>query len=97
MLDRLPPVGDLLGHARDRIKQKLFDAFDIQTLYSKAKNQVTLWATITPATPAAQAAIIAASETPTSPPKIIFRIWHAILGRPHSYDHDAGTARPPGQ
>jgi len=64
LLDRLPMLGDLLAKAPDRIKQQLFDAFDIQALYSKTKNQVTLWATITPATPAALAAIIAASETP---------------------------------
>jgi len=64
LLDRLPLLGDLLAAAPDRIKQQLFDAFDIQALCSKAKNQVTLWATITPATPATLAAIIAASETP---------------------------------
>jgi hypothetical protein len=64
LLDRLPMLGDLLAAAPDRIKQKLFDAFDIQALYSKAHNQVTFWATITPSTPATLAAIIAASETP---------------------------------
>ncbi len=64
LLDRLPMLGDLLANAPDKIKQKLFDAFDIQALYSKAHNQVTLWATITPSTPAALAAIIADSETP---------------------------------
>jgi hypothetical protein len=57
-------LGDLLGQAPERIKQKLLDAFDIQALYSKTHNQVTLWATITASTPAALAAIIAASETP---------------------------------
>ena len=61
LLDRLPLLSDLLASAPDRIKQKLFDAFDIQALYSKAHNQVTFWATITPSTPAA---IIADSETP---------------------------------
>jgi site-specific DNA recombinase len=64
LLDQLPMLGDLLAAAPDKIKQKLFDAFDIQALYSKEKNQVTLWATITPSTPATLAAIIAASETP---------------------------------
>ena len=59
LLDRLPMLGDLLAAAPDRIKQKLFDAFDIQALYSKAHNQVTFWATITPSTPATLAAIIA--------------------------------------
>jgi site-specific DNA recombinase len=42
LLDRLPMLGDLLGQAPDRIKQKLLDAFDIQALYSKPHNQVTL-------------------------------------------------------
>ena len=64
LLDRLPMLGDLLRDAPDRIKQQLFDAFDMQALYSKTHHQVTLWATITPSTPAALAAIIADSETP---------------------------------
>jgi hypothetical protein len=64
LLDRLPMLGDLLASAPDRIKRKLFDAFDIQALYSKSHNQVTFWATITPSTPATLAAIIADSETP---------------------------------
>jgi hypothetical protein len=64
LLDRLPMLGDLLAAAPDRIKQKLFDAFDIQALYNKTHNQVTLWVTITPSTPATLAAIIADSETP---------------------------------
>jgi hypothetical protein len=64
LLDRLPMLGDLLAAAPDKIKQKLFDAFDIQALYSKTHHQVTFWATITPSTPATLAAIIAASETP---------------------------------
>jgi hypothetical protein len=64
LLDQVPMLGDILERAPDRLKQKLFDAFDIQALYNKAGNQVTLWATITPSTPAALAAIIAASETP---------------------------------
>ena len=54
LLNRLPMLGNMLAAAPDRIKQQLFDAFDIQAL----------WATITPSTPAAPAAIIAATETP---------------------------------
>ena len=64
LLDRVPMLGDILRDAPDRIKQQLFDAFDIQALYNKAADQVTLWATITPSTPAAPAAIIANSGTP---------------------------------
>jgi len=77
-------LGDLLAAAPDRIKQKLVDAFDIQALYSKAHNQVTFWATITPATPAALAAIIADSETPE-------------LAAPlTAQDHPSDLARQPG-
>ena len=77
-------LGDILERAPDRIKQKLFDAFDIQALYNKAANQITLWATITPSTPAALAAIIADSETPD---------LAALLTDP---DHPSDLARHPG-
>jgi hypothetical protein len=84
LLDRLPLLGDLLGQVPDRIKQQLFDAFDIQALYSKTHNQVTLWATITPTTPAALAAIIAASETPD------------LTALPANQDHVSDLASQPG-
>jgi site-specific DNA recombinase len=84
LLDRLPMLGDLLAAAPDRIKQKLFDAFDIQALYSKTHNQVTLWATITPSTPATLAAIIADSDTPDPA---------ALLA---SQDHTSDLASQPG-
>jgi hypothetical protein len=80
LLGQLPMLGDLLGQAPGRIKQKLFDAFDIQALYSKTHHQVTLWATVTPSTPAALAAIIAASETPD----------------PAAQDHPSDLASQPG-
>lgn len=64
LLDTLPMLGDVLPRLPRRIRQKLLDAFDIQALYSKPKQQVTFWATITPSTPATLAAIIAHRETP---------------------------------
>jgi hypothetical protein len=76
----------------DRIKQQLFDAFDIQALYSKTHNQVTLWATITPSTPstpAALAAIIAASETPGLAALL------ANQDHPSDLASQPGTARSP--
>jgi hypothetical protein len=48
LLDRVPMLGGILRDAPDRLKQRLFDAFDIQALYIKTGNQVTRWATITP-------------------------------------------------
>ena len=77
-------LGGLLAAAPDKIKQKLFDAFDIQALYSKTHHQVTLWATITPSTPAALAAIIAASETPN------------LAGLLAAQDHASDLASQPG-
>jgi len=61
LLDALPLLGDALPRLPDRIKQQLFEAFDLAMLYHKQDNQVTCRATITPATPAALAAIIAAA------------------------------------
>ena len=60
LLDALPLLGDALPRLPDRIKQQLFEAFDLAMLYHKTDNQITCRATITPATPAALAAIITA-------------------------------------
>jgi hypothetical protein len=84
-------VGDILRDAPDRLKQKLFDAFDIQALHNKAGNQVTLGATITPPPPLPwpRSSLTARPPTwpPCSPPKIILRIWHHNLGGPCRHDH----------
>jgi len=61
LLDDLPMLGDTLPWLPDRIRQQLFEAFDLAMLYHKADNQVTCRATITPATPAALTAIITAA------------------------------------
>ena len=62
LLDTLPLLGDALPRLPDRIKQQLFEAFDLAMLYNKTDNQITCRATITPATPAALAAIITAAD-----------------------------------
>jgi hypothetical protein len=87
LLDAIPPLGDVLGQVPDKIKQRLFDAFDVQALYSKTHNQVTFWATITPSTPAALAAIIAASETPD---------LAGLLATHTGQDHVSDLASQPG-
>jgi hypothetical protein len=53
LLDALPLLGDALPRLPDRIKQQLFEAFDLAMLYHKTDNQITCRATITPSTPAA--------------------------------------------
>jgi hypothetical protein len=68
----------------ERIKQKLFEAFDLAMLYHKKDNQVTCWATITPSTPATLAAIIAEAG---------IRDLAAHLA---SQDHPSDLSRQPG-
>ena len=84
LLDRLPLLGDVLPRLPERIKQRLFEAFDLAMLYSKKHNQVTCWATITPATPATLAAIIAEAG---------IRDLAAYLA---GHDHVSDLARQPG-
>jgi site-specific DNA recombinase len=66
LLDHLPTLGGILTDAPQRLQAQLFAALDLQLVYKKDTHQVTIYATITPATPYALAAIIDASEPPTS-------------------------------
>ncbi len=63
LLDELPLAGDILTAAPDRIKEAICEAFDIHALYRRDFHQVTIWATITPATPATIAALISDPRT----------------------------------
>ncbi len=49
------------------IQARLFAAFGLEMIYNKQDHQVTIYATITPSTPAALAGIIARSEPPKAP------------------------------
>ena len=49
------------------VQARLFQAFGIELVYNKPAHQVTIYATITPSTPQALAAVIADSEPPTIP------------------------------
>jgi hypothetical protein len=51
LLDQLPVADDILPGLPDRIKEALFNAFDIQVLYRDDTHQATIWVTITDATP----------------------------------------------
>jgi len=53
LLDELPYLGDILTHAPAGLTERLLDAFDVQAVYNRDKNQVTLHATLTDATPQA--------------------------------------------
>ena len=63
LLDELPLAGDIVTAAPDRIKEAIYAAFDIHALYRHDQHQVTIWATITPATPATIAALITDPRT----------------------------------
>ncbi len=51
LLDELPLLPDLISQAPAHLLERLYDAFDIQILYRDDKQQATIWATITDATP----------------------------------------------
>ena len=65
LLDTLPKLGDILTDAPAQLQQQLYDAFDLQMLYNKQDHQVSIYAAITPATPATLAAILADSAPDT--------------------------------
>jgi hypothetical protein len=52
LLDELPYAADAFTSAPEPIKAKIYAAFDIQVLYRAPIKQATIWATITPTTPA---------------------------------------------
>jgi site-specific DNA recombinase len=64
LLDELPYAAAGITGAPEHIKAKLYAAFDIQALYRAHKNQATIWATITDATPGITAALL--TDPPTS-------------------------------
>ncbi len=67
LLDALPMLGDALSSLPVSIQARLFAAFGLELIYNKQDHQVTIYATITPSTPQALAAIIAGSEPPKAP------------------------------
>jgi site-specific DNA recombinase len=58
LLDQLPTAARVLADAPDRIKAALLAAFQIQALYNKDTNQITIWATLTEDTPRTIAALL---------------------------------------
>jgi hypothetical protein len=67
LLDALPMLGDILADAPPSLQARLFAAVGLELIYNKQDHQVSIYATITPSTPAALAAIITGSEPPTAP------------------------------
>ena len=53
LLDELPFLGDILTSAPADLTERLLDACDVQAVYNRDKNQVTIHATLTDATPQA--------------------------------------------
>jgi site-specific DNA recombinase len=67
LLDPLPLIAGIIDQIPARLQAALYQAFDIQCLYRKDKNQVSIYATITTSTPRAVAAILAdAGNDPAS-------------------------------
>jgi len=53
LLDELPILGEILTEAPAALTERLLDAFDVQAVYNRDKNQATIHATLTDATPQA--------------------------------------------
>ena len=53
LLDELPYLGDILTHAPAGLTERLLDVFDTHAVHNRDKNQVTIHATVTGATPQA--------------------------------------------
>ena len=79
LLNALPMLGDALPGLPASIQARLFQAFGLELIYNKEDHQVTIYATITPSTPATLAGIIAISEPPAAP-----------AGLAHSPQHPRG-------
>ncbi len=101
LLDQLPHLAGILASAPVRLQQDLYRAFQVQILYNPDADQVTCYATITPATPRTLTAILDDSEPPepaTTPPAStgtsaeMARSEHAPR-TPHR--DNAGARRPP--
>jgi hypothetical protein len=65
--DELPYAAAAFTTAPENVKAKIYAAFDIQVLYRAPIKQATIWASITPSTPAIIAALTAAPAPTTTP------------------------------
>ena len=69
-------LGDALAEMPASLQARLFAAFGLELIYNKQDHQVTIYATITPATPHALAEIIASGEPPTAPAGLAHSLQH---------------------
>jgi site-specific DNA recombinase len=91
LLEELPILGDMFTQAPAGLTERLLDAFDIQAVYNRDKDQVTVHATLTDATPRSSAAY-SLTPAPTTTPhqshnrapqaKITLAIQPGTLGSP---------------
>jgi hypothetical protein len=65
LLDELPYLPGILRYAPEPLIEQLLAALDVQCLYRKNLDQVTIWATITDTTPRTLAALLANPRTDT--------------------------------
>jgi len=99
LLDRLPHATAAFGAAPDRIKEALLAAFDIQALYSKDTDQVTIWATLTEDTPRTIAALIndprtdSGTDNPTPGQDTFYRSAPSPIAGVTIHDDPNGAAR----
>jgi len=80
LLDTLPALPARLQDAKPATRARLYQAFDLQLLYNKEMNQVTIYATITTSTPGTIAAILSDSEPPSAPARYPFPLANSSMG-----------------
>jgi hypothetical protein len=99
LLDELPYLPGILASAPEPLIENLLAALDLQCLYRKDKNQVTIWVTITDSTPATIAALLAdprtdsehpgpSRRTQTTPPP---RLFWGVGTRTYSASNPSGS------
>ena len=91
LLDELPYLTRHLADAPPELLAQLIDALDIQCLYRKDKNQVTIWATITPATPATITALLTDPRTDPAPAQPVSSLEQGHISPKSTHDHEAAS------
>ncbi len=98
LLDELPYAPGQLASAPAAIREALYAAFDIQCLYRQDQGQLTIWATITAATPGIIAALTAdprtdsdiTTATDTPAPNLYADLQDAAIGDIPAHDDQSG-------
>jgi hypothetical protein len=88
LLDELPTLGDIVTGAPATLVERLLAIFDLNAVYNRDKHQLTIHATITPATPQAIRDLLLDPRADHN--------QQASQSGPTGHDHVSHPTRPPG-